>query len=125
MMRNFGQFLSVVRFELSYQLKNPVLWVSFAIFFLLTFGAVTIDQIQIGGTGNTNINSPFAIIQTCMVMAFFALFAMTAFVANSVTRDDETGFGPILRATRLKKAPYLFGRFFGVQRSPSQYCLDQ
>jgi ABC-2 type transport system permease protein len=114
MMRNFGQFLSVVQFELGYQLRNPVLWVSFAIFFLLTFGAVTIDQIQIGGTGNTNINSPFAILQTTMVMAFFALFAVTAFVANSVTRDDETGFGPILRATRLKKASYLFGRFFGA-----------
>jgi ABC-2 type transport system permease protein len=106
MMRNFGQFLSVVRFELSYQLRNPVLWTSFTLFFLLTFGAVTIDQIQIGGTGNTNINSPFAIIQTIMVMALLALFAVTAFVANSVTRDDETGFGPILRATRLNKAAY-------------------
>jgi ABC-2 type transport system permease protein len=113
-MRILKQFWSVVAFECGYQLRNPVLWVSFSIFFLLTFGAVTIDQIQIGGSGNTNINSPFAIIQTTLVMALLALFAVTAFVANAVIRDDETGFGPILRATRLNKAAYLFGRFTGA-----------
>jgi ABC-2 type transport system permease protein len=112
-MRVFSQFLSVARFEVGYQLRNPVLWVSFGLFFLITFGAVTIDQIQIGGTGNTNTNSPFAILQITMVMALLALFAVTAFVANSVIRDDETGYGPILRATRLNKAAYLYGRFAG------------
>jgi ABC-2 type transport system permease protein len=113
-MKSLSQFISVVRFELGYQLRNPVLWVSFTLFFLLTFGVITVDEIQIGGTGNTNVNSPFAINQIVMVMGIFALFAVTAFVANSVTRDDETGYGPILRATRLGKAPYLFGRFFGA-----------
>ncbi len=112
-MKSLRQFLSVAGFEFGYQLRNPVLWVSFTLFFLLTFGAVTVDEIQIGGTGNTNINSPFAINQTMMVMGIFALFAVTAFVANSVTRDDETGYGPILRATRLGKGAYLFGRFAG------------
>ena len=113
-MKSLRQFLSVAGFEFGYQLRNPVLWVSFTLFFLLTFGAVTVDEIQIGGTGNTNINSPFAINQTMMVMGIFALFAVTAFVANSVTRDDETGYGPILRATRLGKGAYLYGRFAGA-----------
>ncbi|WP_085340858.1 ABC transporter permease/M1 family aminopeptidase [Aquidulcibacter paucihalophilus] len=112
-MKSLRQFLSVAGFEFGYQLRNPVLWVSFTLFFLLTFGAVTVDEIQIGGTGNTNINSPFAINQTVMVMGIFALFAVTAFVANAVTRDDETGYGPILRATRLGKGAYLYGRFAG------------
>lgn len=107
-------FASVLAFETRYQLRNPVLWISFGLFFLLTFGAVTIDQIQIGDTSNIKQNSPFAIVQTVFVMSIFALFAITAFVANSVTRDDETGFGPILRATSLKKAPYLYGRFSGA-----------
>jgi ABC-2 type transport system permease protein len=104
---------SVAAFEARYQLRNPVLWVSFGIFFLLTFGAVTVDQIQIGDTANIKQNSPYAIVQTVFIMSIFALFAVTAFVANSVTRDDETGYGPILRATRLGKASYLFGRFAG------------
>jgi len=107
-------FASVSGFEARYQLRNPVLWVSFGIFFLLTFGAVTVDQIQIGDTSNIKQNSPFAIVQTVFVMSIFALFAVAAFVANSVTRDDETGYGPILRATPLKKAPYLYGRFAGA-----------
>ena len=107
-------FASVSGFEARYQLRNPVLWVSFGIFFLLTFGTVTVDQIQIGDTSNIKQNSPFAIVQTVFIMSIFALFAVTAFVANSVTRDDETGFGPILRATPLKKAAYLYGRFAGA-----------
>lgn len=113
-MNALRQFFSVARFELTYQLRNPVLWVSFTLFFLLTFGVITVDEIQIGGTGNTNVNSPFAINQIHMVLGIFSLFAITAFVANSVTRDDETGYGPILRATRLGKGPYLFGRFTGA-----------
>jgi ABC-2 type transport system permease protein len=113
-MNALRQFFSVARFELAYQLRNPVLWVSFTLFFLLTFGVITVDEIQIGGTGNTNVNSPFAINQIHMVLGIFSLFAITAFVANSVTRDDETGYGPILRATRLGKGPYLFGRFTGA-----------
>ncbi len=107
-------FASVSGFEARYQLRNPVLWVSFGIFFLLTFGAVTVDQIQIGDTSNIKQNSPYAIVQTVFVMSIFALFAVAAFVANSVTRDDDTGYGPILRATPLKKASYLYGRFAGA-----------
>ena len=107
-------FASVMAFEARYQLRNPVLWVSFGIFFLLTFGAVTVDQIQIGDTANIKQNSPYAIVQTVFVMSLFALFAVAAFVANGVTRDDDTGYGPILRATPLKKATYLYGRFTGA-----------
>ncbi len=43
------------------------------------------------------------------------MFVTTAFVSNVVVRDDETGFGPILRATRrIRKFDYLFGRFTGA-----------
>ena len=33
--------------------------------------------------------------------------------AGTVIRDDETGFAPILRSTRLSKGAYLVGRFGG------------
>lgn len=107
-------FARIARFEFAYQLRNPVLWISFGLFFLLTFGAVTVDEIQIGSGGNTHVNAPFAIVQTLAIMAIFANFALVAFVANGVVRDDETGFGPIVRATRMTKADYLFGRFTGA-----------
>lgn len=106
-------FLSVAAFEWRLQLRSPVLWVGFVLFFLLAFGATTIDQIQIGARGNVYINSPFAILQTTGIMSVFTLFVMAALVAGTVVRDDETGFGPILRSTRLTKWPYLGGRFVG------------
>ena len=107
-------FRSVAAFELRYQLKSPAFWVTFLIFGLLTFAAVASDNVQIGSGGNVLVNSPYAIAQTMLVMSLFAVFIMTAFVANVVVRDDETGFGPIIHATRITRFDYLFGRFSGA-----------
>ena len=107
-------FRKIAGFELRYQLKSPVFWVVAAIFFLLTFGATTIDQIRIGGGGNVHKNSPAMIAQIHLVWSIFYMFVTTAFVANVVVRDDETGFGPILRSTRVGKFDYLYGRFTGA-----------
>jgi ABC-2 type transport system permease protein len=104
----------IAAFEVRYQLFSPLFVVGFLIFFLLAFGATTIDQIQIGGRGNVNLNSPFAILQILGIMNVFAIFVVTAVVANVVIRDDETGFAPILRATRVGKFDYLVGRFLGA-----------
>ena len=104
----------IAAFELRYQLRSPLFVIACAIFFLLTFGSVTIEQIQIGGRGNVNVNSPFAILQTIGTLTVFALFVVVAFVANVVVRDDETGFAPILRATPMSKRDFLVGRFLGA-----------
>lgn len=107
-------FAHVASFELRYQLRSPVFWVGCALFFLLTFGAVTVDQIQIGSAGNVKVNAPFAILQTLAVMSLFAVFVHVAMVAGTVIRDDETGFAPLIRSTRLSKGAYLGGRFTGA-----------
>jgi ABC-2 type transport system permease protein len=107
-------FASVTAFEIRYQLRSPVFWVACALFFLLAFGATTMEEIQIGARGNVHVNAPAAIIETLGVMGVFGMFVVTAFVAGAVIRDDETGFAPILRATRLSKPAYLFGRWIGA-----------
>ncbi|RYF95359.1 MAG: aminopeptidase [Caulobacteraceae bacterium] len=107
-------FGKIASFEFRYQIKNPVFWVAAGIFFLLTFGSVVIDQISIGGGGNIHKNAPFAIGQTHLIWTLFFMFVSTAFVANVVVRDDETGFGGILRSTRVKRFDYLYGRFAGA-----------
>jgi ABC-2 type transport system permease protein len=104
----------IAGFEFRYQLRNPVFWVTLVVFFLLAFGSVTLDQIQIGSGGNIHKNAPIAIVQTTIVMSVFAIFILVAFVANVVVRDDETGYGPIVRATGVAKRDYLFGRFAGA-----------
>jgi aminopeptidase N len=107
-------FRSIAAFELRYQLKSPAFWVTAALFLLLTFAATSSDNVSIGSGGNVWKNSPYAIAQTLMVMTVFAVFIMTAFVANVVVRDDETGFGPIIHSTRVSRFDYLFGRFTGA-----------
>ncbi|TAJ74805.1 MAG: aminopeptidase [Phenylobacterium sp.] len=107
-------FGKIAAFELRYQLRQPIFWIAGLIFFLLVFGAVGIDRVQIGAGGNVHKNSPQAIGQIVMVMTVFFMFVSTAFVANVIVRDEETGFGPIIRSTRIRKFDYLFGRFAGA-----------
>jgi aminopeptidase N len=108
-------FAKIAGFELRYQLKSPVLWIVFLLFFLLTFFAVASDNVSIGGGGgNVHENSPYSIIMSIAVMSIFAQFVVVAFVANVILRDVETGFGPIIQSTRMSKFDYLFGRFTGA-----------
>ena len=107
-------FLGVFRFELRYQFRNPVFWVAVVAFFLLAFALTTVDQIKLGGAGNFHKNSPFMIALEMLSFSVFYMFVSTAFVANVIVRDDETGFGPIVRATRITRTIYLLGRFSGA-----------
>ena len=107
-------FGKIAAFELRYQVRQPIFWIAGLIFFLLVFGSMTVDQVQVSfGGGNVHKNSPQAIALNMLVWTVFYMFASTAFVAGTVIRDDETGFGPIIRSTRISKFDYLFGRFCG------------
>ncbi|MFC4314011.1 ABC transporter permease/M1 family aminopeptidase [Steroidobacter flavus] len=103
----------VARFELRYQIRSPIFWITSFIFLALTFTLVTSDDLRIGWGGYVARNSPFAIATMCMIMVIFAIFIVTTFVSNVILRDDESGFGPIVHATRLTRFDYLFGRFTG------------
>jgi len=107
-------FFKIAGFEFRYQTRNPVFWVAVVLFTLLSFGAVASDNVQIGNTANIHKNAPWVIAQTSLIFAVIYMFVTTAFVANVVIRDDETGFGPMVRATRVSKFDYLFGRFTGA-----------
>lgn len=107
--------LDIARFELRYQIRNPVFWVVGVMLFVLTFGSITVEGVNIGAAGGAiHANAPFAIVITHLVLSILFMFVATAFVANVVVRDDETGFGAIVRTTRVTKAAYLFGRFAGA-----------
>ncbi|MFN5994045.1 MAG: hypothetical protein ACK45Y_08085, partial [Betaproteobacteria bacterium] len=96
----------IAAFELRYQLRSPLFVVGFVLFFLLAFASVTSDSVQIGGAGNVNINSPYALLQTLGIINIFALFVVTAFVANVVIRDDDTRFAPIMNFFSIQSARY-------------------
>ncbi|HET9445236.1 MAG TPA: ABC transporter permease, partial [Steroidobacteraceae bacterium] len=103
----------VARFELRYQLTSPIFWITSIVFFVLTLTLIVSDTIRVGWGGYVTRNSPFTTALMSMVMMVFAIFIATSFASNVVLRDDETGFGPIIRTTRLSKFSYLLGRFTG------------
>ncbi|MFI4950471.1 MAG: ABC transporter permease/M1 family aminopeptidase [Caulobacterales bacterium] len=107
-------FLKIAGFEFRYQVRQPIFWVAAILFVLLAFGAVASDNIQLGNTSNVHKNAPWVIAQSSLIFAVIYMFVTTAFVANVVVRDDDTGFGPMIRATRVSKFDYLFGRFTGA-----------
>jgi aminopeptidase N len=100
-------------FEIRYQLKNPVFWVSVAIFFLIGFGLSGSANVSIGTPGAVHENSPYAVTVAMGLLNLFYLFVITSFVANAVVRDDVTGFGPMIRATPVGRTSFLAGRFLG------------
>jgi len=106
--------LRIAANEFRYMLKSPQTVVSFLIFFLLAFFAMTSDNVQIGAGGNVNVNSPFAIAQTLLIMNIFAIFVIPAFLANAVLKDVEHKMDGILFTTPISKVDYLFGRFLGA-----------
>ncbi|MEO7963362.1 MAG: M1 family aminopeptidase [Gemmatimonadaceae bacterium] len=107
-------FRHVASFELRYQVKSPAFWVTSLTFLLLSFSLITADTLHIGWGGQVVRNAPYTLALDSMIMGIWAIFIVTAFVANVVVRDDETQFGPIIYATRLSKFDYLFGRFTGA-----------
>ncbi len=106
--------LQVAGFEFRYQLRQPLFWIVSAILFALAMVITGVGSITIGSAGGVHRNSPDLVNQLHLVFSIFFMFAGTAFVAGSVLKDDETGFAPILRTTRLTKFDYLYGRFVGA-----------
>ncbi len=102
-------------FELKQQLRQPLFWIAGTVLFLLTFGAITTDAVQVGGAiGNVNRNAPFVIMQILMVMSVIGVFVTTAFVAGAVLRDFDYRTHELFFTTPMSKGAYLFGRLGGA-----------
>ena len=103
----------ITGFEIRYQLRNPVFWVSVAIFFLLSFGITASANVSVGTPGAVHQNAPYAIAVATAILSLFYLFVITAFVANAIVRDESSGFAPIVRATSVTNGQIVIGRFLG------------
>ncbi|TGN55826.1 aminopeptidase [Paracoccus liaowanqingii] len=105
---------TIFLFELRHQFRSPVFWSAGGLFFLLTFAATTVESIRLGSGGTIHTNAPTAVAQIQLIMSLFFMVVTTAFVGNVVVRDDDSGFGAIIRSTRVGKLPYMLGRFSGA-----------
>jgi ABC-type transport system involved in multi-copper enzyme maturation permease subunit len=105
---------NIFKFELRYHLKQPLFYILFVIFFLLSFGATVSDNVQIGGAiGNVHRNAPLVIMQFLLVFTIFGVLTAAAYAANSVHRDFELGTDALFFSSPIRKSQYLAGRFLG------------
>ena len=100
------------KFDLDYQLRQPLLWVAGLVLALMAFGATTSDSVQVGGAiGNINRNAPVVTAQLLGSFCVISMFIVTVFIAGTVLRDSEVGISDMLFATPMRKWDYLAGRF--------------
>lgn len=100
------------KFDLGFQLRQPLLWVCALILALLAFGAASSDAVQVGGAiGNINRNAPLVTAKLLGAFSFLSMLVVTMFIAAPVLRDHEVGIADMLFATPMKKRDYLGGRF--------------
>ncbi|HEY3811871.1 MAG TPA: M1 family aminopeptidase [Caulobacteraceae bacterium] len=108
-------FWKIAGFEFRYQLRQPVFWVGAFFFALLSFGLMCSPNVSLTGAASAiHKNAPWAIGLASVAFTVWYMLVTTAFVANVVIRDDQTGFGPIARSTPVSKFDYLMGRFTGA-----------
>ena len=103
----------IARFEFRYLFRNPLLWVTAVGTFAFFFVAMATEIVLVADPGLLE-NGAATTLRNYVVTSLVFMFVTTAFVANVVIRDDETGFGPIIRSTRITKFDYLIGRFAGA-----------
>lgn len=101
--------------ELRGAMRSPMVYIFIFIYALLVFGAVSSDNVVIGGTvGNIKKNAPFVLTTFVSVLSIFGLLFAAAFFNNAALRDFQNQFHEILFSTPLKKGSFFFGRFLGA-----------
>jgi len=100
--------------ELRHWLKQPMVYIFFFLFALLSYLSLVIDEVQVGAElANVKYNAPYKVFVYYSVLAFFGLLVVTAFVNASAIRDFTYNTQQIMFSTPLKKRQYLLGRFLG------------
>lgn len=100
------------KFDLAFQLRQPLLWVCAFVLALMAFGATTSDAVQVGGAiGNVHRNAPLVVARILGSFSVLSMLVITIFIAGAVLRDSEVGISDMLFATPMRKLDYLGGRF--------------
>lgn len=106
--------IRIALFELHFQLRQPLLWATAAIFAVMSVIATITDAFAIGGPiGNLNRNAPFVVVRTLGDLSLIGAFLAVAFVASSALRDFERGTAELVFSRPVRPTHLLLGRFIG------------
>jgi ABC-2 type transport system permease protein len=104
-----------IKYEWKYWLKTPMIWIFFFINALIVMGAVSSDNINIGGgVGSVHKNAPYVIQGYYGVMSLICLLMTTAFMNATANRDFQYGMYQFVFTSPIKKRDYFFGKFIGA-----------
>jgi len=104
-----------IKHEWKYWLNSPMVWIFLLINTLMVFGAVSSDDIQIGGSvGSVHKNAPYVIQTYYGVMSLVCLLMTTAFMNACATRDFHYDMYQFVFSSPIKKRNYYFGKFIGA-----------
>jgi hypothetical protein len=104
-----------IKHEWKFWLSSPMIWIFLLINTLMVFGAVSSDNINIGGAvGSVHKNSPYVIQTYYGVMSLVSLLMTTAFMNASAIRDFHYGMYQFVFSSPIKKRDYYFGKFIGA-----------
>lgn len=104
-----------IQHEWRFWLRSPMLYIFLLINTLLVMGAVSSEQIQIGGgVGSVYKNAPSVVQSYYGMMSLICLLMTTAFLNASANRDFSSGMYQFVFSSPIKKAHYFFGKFIGA-----------
>ncbi len=104
-----------IKYEWKYWLRAPMTWIFLGIVTLLVFGAVSSENIVIGGgTGSTHKNAPQTIQMLYGLMSLMCLLMTTAFMNATASRDFQHNMYQLVFSSPVKKSHYFFGKFIGA-----------
>jgi ABC-2 type transport system permease protein len=107
----FGVFAA---FEIKYQIRSAMFFVTAALFFAFTFAFVSVPQMSKAIAGVAHINSPYAITALIATMAVYAIFIPVVFLSSVVMRDRQLGTDGFFFTRPVNEFDYLAGRFIGA-----------
>ena len=104
-----------IRHEWKLWLSSPMIWIFLFINTMLVMGAVSSDNVTIGGgVGSVHKNAPYVIQTYYGVMSLVCLLMTTAFMNASANRDFAQGMYQFVFSSPIKKRDYYFGKFIGA-----------
>ena len=110
-----SSFKKIFRFELRYQLRQPLFLISTALFFLLGLGLASSDiGTAVGQSPGTALrNAPIVVLRLMPILSLLGLFVTTAFIAGAALRDFERRCDMLFFTKPVSKFDFLMGRFAG------------
>lgn len=99
--------------ELRQQLRGHVFRIVVAVSLLMVVGAAAIDALRLDAASRLG-SGPGLILQVHLLWTLFYLFTAAAFIGDAATRDEASGFAPLVRATPTPQSLTRGARFAGA-----------